>query len=120
MAVFLAVGLVWFTPEWRANYFLWRGNTRKARKIYEYLLIQNPEKVHLYRKLGQIYIMEKRHDRKAIRVFEVIVKLKIPFEWLDDILPLVAKYYIIEGRKDSEAIKLIERVVDQELEKLTR
>lgn len=118
LTVFLVVGIIWFTPELKANFLLWRGKNRRARKIFEYLLSQNPEKLNLYRKLAQIYYLENRRDRKAIKIFEIILKLKIPFEWRNEILPLVAKYYIIEGRKDAEAIKLIEKAVDKEIESL--
>ncbi len=120
LTLFLIVGIFWFTPELRANYFLWRGNEHKARKLFEYLLNQNPEKLNLYRKLAQIYYMGNRRDKKALKIFEIILKLKIPFEWKDEILPVIAKHYIIEGRKDSEAIKLIEKAVDKELENLNR
>ncbi|NIR52493.1 hypothetical protein GWO43_28265 [candidate division KSB1 bacterium] len=118
--LFLVIGVVRFTPELRANYLLWRGKDRKARKIFEYLLELNPEKLNLYGKLGKIYYLDNRRDRKALKVFEVIVKLKIPFEWRDEILKEVAKYYIIEGRKDSEAIRLIEKAVDKEIKRLKR
>lgn len=114
----LLIGFAGFSPELRANFLLWRGRERKARRIFEYLLELNPEKLSLYRKLAKIYYFEKRRDRKALRIFEIILKLKIPFEWRDEILSEVAKYYIIEGRKDSEAIKLIERAVDNEIKRL--
>lgn len=105
-------------PEFRASYYLRRGKTRKARKIYETLLERNPEKLQVYRKLGEIYYQENRQDKKALRLFEIILKLKIPFQWRDEISTMVAKYYIIEGRKDTEAIKLIEKAVDKEIRRL--
>jgi len=112
------LGAVWMIPEVRASYYLRRGKTRRARKIYETLLERNPEKLQLYRKLGEIYYLENRQDKKALRLFEIILKLKIPFQWKDDISTLVAKYYIMEGRKDTEAIKLIEKTVDKELKRM--
>ncbi|MFQ5822660.1 MAG: tetratricopeptide repeat protein [bacterium] len=118
--VFLVIGIIWFTPEFRVKILLRQGKDRKARKILEYLLEQNPERINLYRKLGQIYYLENRRDKKALRVFEIIIKLKIPFQWREEILPLVAKYYVDEGRKDSEAIKLIEKAVEKEIKQLKR
>jgi tetratricopeptide (TPR) repeat protein len=120
LALFLIIGVLWFTPELRVRILLWQGNDRKARKILEYLLEQNPERINLYRQLGEIYYLENRRDKRALRVFEIIVKLKIPFRFREEILPLVAKYYVDEGRKDSEAIKLIEKAVSKELRRLKR
>ncbi|MFQ5769335.1 MAG: tetratricopeptide repeat protein [bacterium] len=120
LALFLIIGILWFTPELRVKILLWQGKDRKARKILEYLLEQNPERINLYRQLGQIYYLENRKDKKALRVFEIIIKLKIPFRFREEILPLVAKYYVDEGRKDSEAIKLIEKAVSKELRRLKR
>ena len=115
IVLFLTLGLVWFTPEFRANILLWQGREREARKIFEYLLKQNPEKVTLYGKLARIYCLEERRDKRAIRVFEIILKLRIPFQWEDQIVPMVARHYVAEGRKDSEAIRLIEKAVKIEL-----
>lgn len=120
LIIFLIIGVIWFTPEFRVKVLLWQGKDRKARKILEYLLDQNPERINLYRQLGEIYYLENRKDKKALRVFEIIIKLKIPFQWKDEILPLVAKFYVEEGRKDSEAIKLIEKAVDKELKRFSR
>jgi tetratricopeptide (TPR) repeat protein len=120
LIVFLGIGIFWFVPELRVKLLLWQGKDRRARKMLEYLLEQNPERVNLYRKLGQIYYLENRRDKKAIRLFEIIIKLKIPFQWREDILPIVAKYYVEEGRKDSEAIKLIEKAVEKEIKRLKR
>lgn len=118
LVLFLVFGVVWFTPEFKANFLIWQGNDRKARRLLESLLDQNPEKLSLYRKLAKIYYLENRRDKRAMRVFELIVKLKIPFEWRDELYTIVAKHYIVEGRKDSEAIKLIEKAVDREIQRM--
>lgn len=120
MLVFLILGLIWFTPEFRANILFWQGKREEARKIYECILRENPEKVGLYRKLAQIYCMQDRCDRKAIKVFEIILKLKVRFQWEDQIVPAVARHYIAEGRKDSEAIRLMEKAVKIELERVRK
>ncbi len=117
---FLIIGIVWFTPELRVKLLLWQGKDRRARRTLEYLIQQNPQRINLYRKLAEIYYLENRRDRKAIKLYEIILKLKIPFQWQEEILPIVARYYIEEGRKDSEAIKLIERAVDKEIKRLRR
>lgn len=119
IALFLIFGFLWFMPEFRAQYYMWRGRQEEARKILEYLLVQNPERVSLYRKLGDIYYRENRQDKRALKIYEMILKLKLQFEWRDEIYTLVAKYYISEGRKDSEAIRVIEKAVDKEIKRLT-
>lgn len=116
----VVAGAIWYTPENRIKYLMWRGNYHKARKVIEPFLEENPHKLHLYRHLAEIYFFEKRRDKKALRVFETILRLKIPFQWKSEILPLVAKYYISQGRTDSEAIEIIERAVEKELLKLKR
>ncbi|MCG8604316.1 hypothetical protein MJD09_04860 [bacterium] len=119
LVIFLLIGLFWFMPELRANILIWQGREREARKIFEYLLRQNPDKVNLYCKLAKIYCLEDRRDKKAIRVFEIILKLKIPFQFEEKIIPRVAMHYVKEGRRDSEAIRLLERAVKIELEKMS-
>lgn len=114
----LIFGIIWLSPELRASIWLWRGNDRKAGRILESLVQQSPEKLQVYRKLAKIYYLENRRDRRAMKVFELILRFKIPFEWRDELYTLVAKHYIIEGRKDAEAIKLIERAVDKELKRM--
>ncbi|MFQ5707788.1 MAG: tetratricopeptide repeat protein [bacterium] len=116
IALFLGVGVIWFSPEIKVKFYLWRGNNRKARKLLEYLLEQDPQRINLYTSLAEIYYSENRIDKKALKLFDLILKLQVPFQWKKEILPLVAKYYIAEGRTDSEATQLIERAVANELE----
>lgn len=115
--VFVGIGFLWFSPDLRVNLLLWRGKHRRARKTLEYLLERNPERAGLYRQLGEIYYLENRRDRKAIKVFEIIIRLKLPFSYRDEILPLVAHHYIEQERKDSEALRLIEKAVSKELKR---
>ncbi len=114
----LIFGLFWLSPEFRANFWIWRGNERKASPILEALVEQNPEKLHLYHKLARIYYLDNRRDKRALRIFELILRFRVPFEWRDELYTIVAKHYIIEGRKDADAIKLIERAVDKELKRM--
>jgi len=114
----MVAGIVLFTPEARARLLLMRGDEKGACIIWEGLLERNPEKLSLYRKLAKIYYIENRRDKRALKAFELILKLKIPFEWRDDLYTIMAKHYIVEGRKDSEAIRIIEKAVSKEMKKL--
>jgi len=116
----LVIAAAWFSPEYKIRYLMWRGNYRKARKIIEPLLAENPERLSLYRHLAEIYYFENRKDKQALRIFEIILRLKIPFQWKNEIFPLVAKYYISEGRTDSEALEIVEKAVERELLRIKR
>lgn len=105
-------------PELRANILIWRGKEREARKLLETLLEQDPAKIKLYTKLAKIYYLENRRDRRALRIFEMILRFRIPFEWRDELYTILAKHYIVEGRKDTEAIRLIEKAVDKEMSRM--
>ncbi len=107
--------LVWFSPDLRINYLVWRGNDKKARLLIESILNQNPERLNLYHKLAKIYYLENRRDKKALRIYETILKLKVPFEWRDELYTIVAKHYVMEGRKDTDAIRILEKAIDKEI-----
>lgn len=118
ITLFAILGIAWFGPELRANFLIWRGREQQARQILETLLLQNPEKLQLCRKLARIYYLENRRDRKAIWVYELIIRFKIPFEWREDLYTIIAKHYIVEGRKDTEAIRIIEKAANKEIKKI--
>ncbi len=115
IVLLVIVAVTWISSENKIKYLMWRGNYEKARKILEPLLAENPERLSLYRHLAEIYYFENRKDKRSLRIFEIILRLKIPFQWRNEIYPLVAKYYISEGRTDSEALEIIERAVEKEL-----
>lgn len=117
VAVLLVAGIaiVLFSAEFRVRFLLIRGERNRARAMLEYLVERNPEKFNLYNKLAEIYYRENRKDRKAMRMYETIVRLKLPCEFRDELYPIVAKYYINEGRQDSDAIRLIEKAVEKEM-----
>lgn len=115
IVLLVIVAVTWISSENKIKYLMWRGNYDKARQILEPLLAENPERLSLYRHLAEIYYFENRKDKRALRIFEIILRLKIPFQWRNEIYPLVAKYYISEGRTDSEALEIIERAVEKEL-----
>jgi tetratricopeptide (TPR) repeat protein len=111
----MIVGYLAFSAEFRVRFLLMRGERNRARAMLEYLVERNPERFSLYNKLAEIYYKENRKDRKAIRMYETIVRLKLPCEFRDELYPIVAKYYINEGRQDSDAIRLIEKAVEKEM-----
>lgn len=115
--IFLSAVLIWFSPDLRVNYLLWRGHDKKARLLIESILEQNPDRLNLYNKLAKVYYLENRRDKKALRLYEMILKLKVPFEWRDELYTIVAKHYVMEGRKDTDAIRTIEKAIDKEIKR---
>ena len=115
--VFILALLVWLSQDLRVNYLIWRGNDKNARLLIEAILNENPEKLNLYHKLARIYYLENRRDKKALRLYEMIIRLKVPFEWRDELYTIIAKHYVMEGRKDTDAIRIIEKAVDKEIKR---
>src|SRR3990172_12643994 len=66
-----------FSPSLKARMYLIQGHYDKAALIYEKIIDKKPEKVKFYPILANIYLIEDRHDDKAIRIFERILKLNI-------------------------------------------
>ncbi len=118
IVLLVIVAVTWISSENKIKYLMWRGNYRKARQILEPLLAENPERLSLYRHLAEIYYFENRKDKTALRIFDIILRLKIPFQWKNEIFTLVAKYYISEGRTDSEALEIIEQAVEKEMTRI--
>ena len=118
IVLLIIIAVTWISSENKIKYLMWRGNYRKARQILEPLLAENPERLSLYRHIAEIYYFENRKDKRALRIFEIILRLKIPFQWKNEIFPLVAKYYISEGRTDSEALEIIEQAVEKEMTRI--
>lgn len=105
-------------PALRAQRAMRRGDIETACEIYRSQLEENPEKIKYYRLLGELYYQQQRTDAEAMRIYEIILRLNIPFRWREDILPWVAEHYLKEGRKDAEALALIETAVQTKLRKL--
>jgi tetratricopeptide (TPR) repeat protein len=120
LALMITGILLQHLPALRARRAARRGDIEAACQIYLSLLEENPEKIKYYRILGELYYRQQRTDEQAMRIYEIIVRLNIPFQWRDEILPWVAEHYLKEGRKDSEALAVIETAVQSKLKKINR
>ena len=116
--ILLSLFMIRFLPEVRLWLLLRAKKPGEASKLLEQLLAKNPSQVNLYGKLGKIYFLQNRRDGRALKNFEIILKLQVPFQWRDEILPLVAMHYVSEGRRDWEAIQLLEKAVQKETTEL--
>jgi len=72
----MAMGV--FLPESNRAWFLSLiGKKMKARKLYEKILTAKPDQLWLYIKLAELYDLEGRKDRQAIRVYTMVQHLNI-------------------------------------------
>lgn len=112
-------GLI-FSPTIRARLYLMQGKYNQAALLYERILNKNPEKLKLYPQLANIYLLENRKDEKAIKVFELILKLNLFTQKKKEINSIVAGHYLAQNRTDIDAIKIMERELDSRINKNDR
>jgi outer membrane protein assembly factor BamD (BamD/ComL family) len=72
-----AVCIFALSPVMRARYHSFRGDYAKAAGIYERLLARQPLRLKLYPVLGSIYLLQGRHDARALRVYEITRQHKL-------------------------------------------
>jgi len=84
-----------FSPGVRAETLLLLGITTRAMRIYEKLLTKHPEKLKLYLKLADIYLLLGRQDEGALKVFTKVLKLRLATPNLGQIRSVIARnnYY---------------------------
>ncbi|MFQ5648511.1 MAG: tetratricopeptide repeat protein [bacterium] len=111
-------GALIFSPTTRARLYLLQGNYAKAAENYEKSLDKKPEKVKLYPVLANLYLLEDRRDKQAIKIFEMVLKLHLLTPKRAEINSIVANYYLTEGRTDGNAIAIMERELSNKIKKL--
>ena len=106
-----------FSPTVRARGYLMTGNYKKALSIYEKLLARNPGRVKLYLLAAQAYLLENRTDEKAVKAFEMVLRLNLDTKQEDKqkITTIVAHHYMDEGRTDPEALQIMEKALNSEM-----
>lgn len=109
------VGIFALSPEMRARVLMLQGKYNNAIKIYESMLKRNPGKVRLYMTLANIYMLEKRQDDRAVKTFEMVLRLNMDTEHYDKIIAILANYYLREGRTDPEALEIMEKAAGKEI-----
>jgi len=111
------IGLIAFAPAIRARLHLLRGNLMAAALIYEKILSRHPGRLKLYPILANIYLLIRRYDEPAMKVYQVILNLNIATQKRDEINAIVAQKYLTEGRMDSDAISVLEGALKAERQK---
>jgi len=117
MVLLPALGIVFFAPTARANYYLWRKNYPAAARTFEKLLQRHPQKASLYTPLAELYLRLGRNDERALKVYQTVLQLNLPTRRRDEINAILAQKYLAEGRTDSDAIEVLENALKMESRK---
>jgi len=111
------LGLMFFSPTARANFYLWRKNYPAAARAFEKLLERNPKRAGLYVSLAELYLQLGRNDERSLRVYQTVLRLNLPTRRRDEINTILAQKYIAEGRTDSDVIEVLENALKVESRK---
>lgn len=111
------IGYVAFSATARARLHLLRGNLLAAAQIYEKILLRHPERVRLYPILANLYLLMRRQDEQAMKIYKAILNLNIATQKREEINALVAQNFLTEGRTDSDAIAVLENALKVERRK---
>ena len=111
------LGFIVFSPSARARLHLFRGNYAAAAKIYERILERNPNRVKLYSRLANLYLLLGRNDELAMKAYKMILQLNLAARNREEINSIVAQHYLTEGRTDSDAIEVLETALQAERRK---
>lgn len=113
----IPLGIIFFViPSGRVKLFLLQGKYQQAARIYESLLLKNPHKVKLYPELAQIYLMQKRKDDTAIKVYGISLQQNINWKLKEKLIEFTDRK-ITSGTKHNE-INSLEEQLKMELENL--
>jgi len=117
LAAFPLIGFAVFSPAARARLHLLRGNLLAAAQLYEKILSRHPERVRLYSILANIYLLLRRQDEQALKVYKAILNLNLATQKREEINAIVSQKYLTEGRTDSDAIEVLENALKIERRK---
>lgn len=117
LVLFPLIAYTVFSSTARARLHLFRGNLLAAAQIYEQILLRHPERVRLYPILANLYLLMRRQDEPAMKIYKAILNLNIATQKHEEINALVAQNYLTEGRTDSDAIAVLENALKAERRK---
>ena len=112
------LGMMMFSPTMRARIHIFRDNYAAAVKIYENILARFPNRVKLYPRLANLYLLMGRNDERAMKVYKMVLQLNLATRSREEINAIVAQQYLLEGRTDSDAIEVLEDALRAERNKL--
>ncbi len=110
--------MVLFSPTARARFYMLQKRYDKAGQIYERMLKSNPDKVHLYITLANIYINENRQDEYALKVFKKVVDADLSDELKNQLQPIVNRYYLQNSKAEKSSLGMLEDSLREELKRM--
>jgi tetratricopeptide (TPR) repeat protein len=108
------IGVILFSPTFRAHYHLWRNDHNAAAQIYERALERHPSRVKYYPPLANIYLRQGRKDEKAIKVYRMILQLNLVVRNREEIDSIVTQNYLAAGKAQTDVIEVLESALKAE------
>lgn len=112
------LGVILLSTDLRARFYLFRGRNAEAAQLYEKKLARHPGKTGLYAKLANAYLLLGRRDEQALKVYKMVLQLKLRTKNYDAINALVAQSYLAESKTDANMIEVLENALKAERRKL--
>lgn len=110
-----------FSPTTRGRYYSLRSNYERAAQVYEKVLQQKPYKFKLYPELANLYLLLRRRDEPALRIYKTVLQLNLGKQSIiEEINYILNQRRLIENHQgsDSDSISKLEQALETELSKL--
>jgi len=106
------------SPEARAKYYLLRGKNSRAIQVYEHELAKHPKKTKVYINLANLYLIDNRSDKLALKVYQFVLKGKTDSNTKEKIIEIVANEYLKRKIINPNSIKLLTHLLENEIKRL--
>ena len=114
----IPLGIIFFiVPTGRVKLYLMQGKYQKAAGVYESLLLKKPHRVKLYVELAQIYLLQKRKDETALKVYNISLQQNINTKLKEKLIEFTDRTISANTKKNE--VKTLEEQLKMELENLT-
>ena len=112
------IGVIYLSTSLRARYHMFRGHHSEAAQLFERKLARRPGKTKLYAELANAYLLLGRRDDQALRVYKMVLQLKLDTKNREALNAIVAQSYLAEGRSDATMIEVLENALKAERKRL--
>lgn len=103
------LGFTVFSAASRARFYYLRNNYHKAARLYEKLLVKNPERLKYYPILANIYLVLGKNDERAFKVFRMVIDLNLASNIHGQINTILSQKFLSGATtNDNEAIATLE------------
>ncbi len=112
------IGVIYLSTSLRARYHMFRGNHAEAAQLFERKLARRPGKTKLYAELANAYLLLGRRDDQALRVYKMVLQLKLDTKNREALNAIVAQSYLAAGRAETNMIEVLENALKAERRRL--